>query len=597
MEVIAMNLEQVLSNGVEALKDDLPAEKSLPLVTLFLGICAIAVQRHQFSIEDPVLPDNGQNLFQSVPDVEKWIAAYKELRQPGTIKILLPFIKKIELRRLHAADLSHAFTKQAAQLKILSITPAEINRLIASLLDLQNASSVYDGTCGFGGTQVALAERNSNATYYGQDINPEVAALADMFLTLQNVSHQTVAGDSIMKPSFFKGSALRLFDCVVLDPPFGIKTMQDPKVASYGRFDTLNQKMRQMDFYFILNAVERSKGKTLVVTSHAPLVRTIAAERKVRRYLLPRLTAVIRLPAGLYRKTAIQTHLLLFDRVKKNNQVLMIDASGFAEGRLREKQLSEDGTESILSVMKQPKDMDGFSKTVTHDEIMENEDSWDVEKYIVHSVFQTRRRGTIRWDVDKLQTTKKVPVKNLCQVIKGFNLTSKHKQTAHGMRILRLNDIDQDGRINIGSVTRFDVTADLGRHKLKKGDVILVAKGTQQKITVFNSKKDVYLSINLMALRPKDVHPYFLKAYLESPIGEYFLAKNTTGSSLPVLTAKNIGLLPIPEDLVHQAGEIGEAFRKARKKYLKKLDEVKKQYKKKLDKLDNQMNPGLWREI
>lgn len=92
---------------------------------------------------------------------------------------------------------------------------------------------------------------------------------------------------------------MKKFDAVVIDSLIGMKTAIDLQTVAPGRFSSLDRKIGRLDFYFLLNAVERSTGKTIIVSGSGPLIRSVASEQEVRRYLLSQLTAVIRLPTGL----------------------------------------------------------------------------------------------------------------------------------------------------------------------------------------------------------------------------------------------------------------------------------------------------------
>jgi restriction endonuclease S subunit len=217
-----------------------------------------------------------------------------------------------------------------------------------------------------------------------------------------------------------------------------------------------------------------------------------------------------------------------------------------------------------------------------------------VGKYLTRATFLSKHLGNIRWNQDTLRALKTVPLQNLCTLVKGYNLSANNPETREGAAVLRLNDISDDGRIDFDSIARFAVDRDLSRHRLRRGDIILVAKGTRQKIAVFDSSETVYLSINLMALRPKQINPYFFKAYLGSPLGEYYLTRSQSGTTLPMLTAKSLSQLPVPEALIVKADQIGESCRRIRSSYYKKLTELQKEYVSARNQLDDAMNQGIW---
>jgi Type I restriction-modification system methyltransferase subunit len=571
-----MNLSKRLAQGTEALDDRLSREKRLFLTTVYLGSRAIDAQH---GVTEEQMNPVRTALSSLAPDLADQLASFSR----GT-----------DFRKISADKLADAFYTQAIKLRSVSVTPPEINRIIAGILRGEQAATIYDGACGFGGSFLELSPDHTGATFYGQDVSPEAVVLTDMFLTLRGTTHQVARGDAILEPAFFEGTALKKFDAVVIDPPIGMKTAADPQTAAHGRFSLLDRKMGQLDFYFLLNAVERSSGKTIIVSGSGPLIRFVASEQKVRRYLLSQLTAVIRLPAGLYPASAIATNLLLFDHQKKNDHVLMIDAGPFIEGRLRDKKLSDEGIQEILSVLKASVNKDGFSRIVPDQEIEAHDDSWDVEEYLTRATFQSKHLGQIRWNQDTLRKLKTIPLQDLCTLVKGYNLSADNPETGEGAAVLRLNDISDDGRIAFQSIARFAVDRDLSRHQLQRGDIILVAKGTRQKIAVFDRSENVYLSINLMALRPKQIHPYFFKAYLESPLGEYYLTRSQSGTTLPVLTAKSLGQLPVPEELIRKANQIGESYQRFRSSYYEKLTELQKKYVSERNQLDDEMNHGVW---
>jgi len=99
-------------------------------------------------------------------------------------------------------------------------TPSVVSELLASLLALTPAETVYDPACGTGSLLLAVHRRMSAGQgtaphLYGQEIQREVAGLARVNMALHGVGAATLAaGDTLAAPSFVEGTALRRFDAV-----------------------------------------------------------------------------------------------------------------------------------------------------------------------------------------------------------------------------------------------------------------------------------------------------------------------------------------------------------------------------------------------
>lgn len=126
-------------------------------------------------------------------------------------------------------------------------TPEAIAGLMVSLVaPFEAGDRVYDPVCGIGKLLIEAArhyqeEQQEDPTHLflaGQEIHPDLSALARMILAMSGFNGRIERGDSLHDPKFARGEELSQFDCVLADlPPSTQKPLPDVQDDPYGRFD------------------------------------------------------------------------------------------------------------------------------------------------------------------------------------------------------------------------------------------------------------------------------------------------------------------------------------------------------------------------
>jgi type I restriction enzyme M protein len=148
------------------------------------------------------------------------------------------------------------------------------------------------------------------------------------------------------------------------------------------------------DWAFISHMVEttyEATGKVWVVIPHWVLFRW-ASEWKIRAKMIEEnlLEAVIWLPANLFFWTWIPAAILVFNRGKKDNNVLFIDSSKEFEVAKNQNKLSPDNIDDILSTFDKFHEWkleawvteEKYSYVATFDEIKENDFNLNIPRYV-----------------------------------------------------------------------------------------------------------------------------------------------------------------------------------------------------------------------
>lgn len=302
--------------------------------------------------------------------------------------------------------LMQKFSKEAGKSKGEFYTPAEVSRILASVIGVENATSnkqtIYDPTCGSGSLllkthEMALTATGKNLTIYGQEFKAQTASLAKMNMWLHGAETADIrVGNTIASPQFTdKNGNLQTFDFAVANPPFSDKkwrnSLGDPKNDIYKRFIYGTPPDKNGDYAFLQQMIASLKdtGAGAIILPHGVLFRG-NAEEIIRKNLVEKgiIKAIIGLPANLFYGTPIPACILVLDKsnMGANRDIFMIDASkGFIKdgnkNRLRERDIH-----AIVDAFRNQSTIKKFSRVVKYSEIEKNGFNLNIPRYIDSSI-------------------------------------------------------------------------------------------------------------------------------------------------------------------------------------------------------------------
>ncbi|GAB3895260.1 hypothetical protein GCM10029964_074890 [Kibdelosporangium lantanae] len=156
--------------------------------------------------------------------------------------------------------------------------------------------TVLDPACGTGSLLVAFAGRD--ATLLGQEIDPGLAALAEVRLALRNVPTEVHAADSLLNDAY-RG---RFADVVVCDPPVGERQWGHEELMHDERWEYGIPPRMESELAWVQHALAHVKPMGLVAILMPPSVAARRSGRRIRAELLRRgaLRAVIALPGPVH---------------------------------------------------------------------------------------------------------------------------------------------------------------------------------------------------------------------------------------------------------------------------------------------------------
>jgi type I restriction enzyme M protein len=462
-----------------------------------------------------------------------------------------------------------------------------IVELIAKIAAL-DSGTVYDPAAGINRLliQMVAASRNrSQLRLFGQERNEYAWSIGQFNLILHGIYDATIwHGDTLEDPASIHQDQLTRFDRVVMDPPIG--QIWDPTEADrYGRFLYGIPGRTSGDMAFVLHAISSlaDSGKAVCVVSPGLLTRGGTLE-KIRRNMVvdDLIEAIIALPGGLYLRTSMPMYLVVVNKAKereRKGKILLIDAGDAAiENREGERVLSREAFDRILDTYNSFSAVEEYSYLVSVEDVESHEWRLAPSMYVTSNEVVSLTGGvcidppTFQVYPDRYlkSDTPKKPLSQIARIFRGIQPPRQSVQESHTFKIVNVSDI-QDGEIVMDTLSTVSLEDPKHAEKseLRSGDVLISCRGTVLKIAVVPQNKErMVISQNLIGVRLNEGYdPYFLKSYLESPLGVQFLQRNQRGTTMTVLLPRDIEDIPVPDILVDKQRELVQRITQARQEF------------------------------
>ena len=304
-------------------------------------------------------------------------------------------------------------------------TPHEVAMIMSEIVAEhhkdKDSLEIYDPTSGSGSLLITIGKAVSKhiqgknkVKYYAQELKENTYNLTRMNLVMRGIIPQNIVtrcADTLEEdwPIHEEGSEIDkplAVDAVVSNPPYSQhwdpkdKEM-DARFAQYG----LAPKTKA-DYAFLLHELHHLKpdGILTIVLPHGVLFRGKApkiydkdgnilpieqreegqGEGQIRANLIEKnnLDAIIGLPANIFFGTGIPTLILVLKKKRSDDGVLIIDASkGFVKDGKQNKLRACD-VKKISDTYRERKEIPGFSRVVSRDEIRRNEYNLNIPRYV-----------------------------------------------------------------------------------------------------------------------------------------------------------------------------------------------------------------------
>jgi len=258
-------------------------------------------------------------------------------------------------------------------------TPESVVRLMVEMIE-PHGGTVFDPACGSGGMFVQSAQfiekhrqdlntdANSSVFVYGQEKSPENTKLAKMNLAVNGLRGKIMAQNSYYTDphdSFGK------FDYVLANPPFNVNDVNYDKISNDCRFNTYGiprkkTKAKKVEVgtetvpnanYLWINLFATSlneKGRAgLVMANSASDARHSEADIRQKIIEDNLIYGMLSLPSNMFYTVTLPATLWFFDRAKKDDRILFIDARNiFVQIDRAHREFSDEHIQNITMISK-----------------------------------------------------------------------------------------------------------------------------------------------------------------------------------------------------------------------------------------------------
>ncbi|WP_125764669.1 N-6 DNA methylase [Companilactobacillus hulinensis] len=465
------------------------------------------------------------------------------------------FSQLIDMPIVHIIGLARSLNSRFSSDNYLRSTYS-LEKLMLSLADIQPDDSVLDPTFSRSELIFRLMLHNRTQSITAEAINDEIVAMgyiASLILGATNTHLYT--GEVLDDPQYFNGDYLQKFDKVVTVPPVGARMEYTDNVMDdkYNRFPFGVPSRKSADWAFVSNAVSSlnadPQSKAVVVVQDGALFRS-GRDAIIRQNMIDYdlIESVISLPNGSIGTTTAPVSVLVLgmnksDEMKNKIQFIKVEKSGLNK---KEIEFSDDEIKQITKWYRNKEDIEGISRIVSKNQI--NKSELLVNKYVYSPYFNVDGQS-IQFHHDKLEAMKTIPLSQIAEIGRGFNLTTKDENRDGKYKIIKISDLKDE--ISYDRLSHFNLSgnADIERYLIRRNDIIMSIRGTISKMRLIEDDVSyIAINSNMVRLRVKSQNydPQWLSLYLNSPLIKILLNKSSVGSTIAQIPVRDLENLPVP---------------------------------------------------
>ncbi|AKH83187.1 N-6 DNA methylase [Streptomyces sp. CNQ-509] len=284
-------------------------------------------------------------------------------------------------------------------------TPRAVVRMMVELLGPKQTTRIYDPCVGSGGMLIHAKEYveehggdTSDMFFAGQDSNSGSWIMSTMNMVLHGVHRFDLStGDTLAEPAHVPKSDADRYDGVLSNPPFSIDYSLEnfPHRGERAVYGATSERGKA-DLMFLQHMLWETKregagGMVITVMPHGVLFRG-GGERDIRKELIERdvIEAVIGLAPNLFYGTGIPACILVLrppgkkaeHDERREDKVLFINADREFHAERAQNVLLPEHAEKIVSTFHRYKDVPGFSRAVSREELRENDYNLNIRRYV-----------------------------------------------------------------------------------------------------------------------------------------------------------------------------------------------------------------------
>ena len=309
----------------------------------------------------------------------------------------------------------------------------------------------------------------------------------------------------------------RRFDLIFSCPNFAVRTLTEDRTFM----------CREQDMVALENlSLHLNSGGRLVITVPGRIAFASGKVNDLRKFIQTNYTIreIGELPERTFECTGIKLYLLDIENTRPGDDEIIIRRY-MAEGR-------KTRCSEVMSLAV-------ADDTFVMPNELEEQGDWSIDR-----IFAQQDEEYLNYQKSKIR---KERIGNVAQIFRGKAVTRKEPSGNIGVvNITNIGDyeIDYDGLTHLQMEER-----KVANYILQEGDVLLPARGTAIRTAVFHEQSyPCIASSNVIVIRPnaKELNSYYLKLFLDSPIGNKLISGAQQGVIIMNISYKDLNVLEVP---------------------------------------------------
>ncbi|OYS41531.1 type I restriction-modification system subunit M/S [Lactobacillus taiwanensis] len=431
-----------------------------------------------------------------------------------------------------------------------------LSKLAISIINLNKNETFLDPVATKDGAWLQILKNNPDQKIILQTVHPLEASFVYLNAKVNQGKNVKIYSQNILTgPKYInERNELIHFDASIAAPPLDLRMSGNLINNSYNLFKYGEVSSTSNDWGFASSVIGslNENGRAAVFLANGSLFGA-GNRKKIRNNILKddKIEAIISFPERFFVDTSLPINLIVFNNHKINleDKVLFIDANqpNWIQKEKINNSLKSEGIESIIDLIRNPRDIPNISKIKS---INECQDTLMVNKYVIkdHIMLNGQEYNV---NLDVLNKRKTIPIKEIADIQRGYNMMSNKEDKNCDLKVLKISDFEEDGSINYAALTgvKDSRNGSLYEYRIHKNDIIFSVRGSLGKAVFIENEPKVptIISSNLVIIRPKSemIDFKWLYLYLNSLFTKYFLKRTESGTTVSILTIRDLENLPV----------------------------------------------------
>lgn len=408
-----------------------------------------------------------------------------------------------------------------------------INNLVFEIMKSHGGKSVFNCDCGYGDFIVKMTDKEDINLIDGYSFDELASQVAKIRGFFARTKCDVTFISTLYQPTDKKYDMI--YNSLPCGKKYDLSYVMELFLKDLGFPYRINRKKYSFDLLWTINALQsvNENGLVVAVVSNGALYNEV--NNDIRKYLVENnyIKAIISLPPSIIPFMGAAASLIILKKCK-NEKVKMIDAKEICEKQRRITSFSDANINYIMELyLESIESNESFE--VSYEQIVSNDYNLGINKYI--------ETDPMINPTPLEEVTKSIFRGYQIKAAEFDSIATIHEDDTE-YRMINVSDVLAEGFVK--SKLQPVIIEDerkYGKYLVENRDIIITAKNTTIKTAIYKQQNyKTILTGNLIVIRVDDskINPYYLKAFLDSRLGESMINSIATGTTVKSINPNNL---------------------------------------------------------